>query len=80
MSTLAGLSMSNIGLISPNALEYAIVNKYLLTMAVPLLLFSADLRYTTAIHKSDRLLLEQLSKLTAAQHHSNITVHNCYRH
>ena len=45
VSTLTGLLMSNVGLISPSALEYSIVNKYLLTMAVPLLLFSADLRY-----------------------------------
>ncbi|KAL3143469.1 hypothetical protein ABBQ38_002280 [Trebouxia sp. C0009 RCD-2024] len=44
VSTLAGLLMSNVGLISSNAVEYSIVNKYLLTMAVPLLLFSADLR------------------------------------
>ncbi len=44
VSTLAGLVLSNLGLISPNAIEYSIVNKYLLTMAVPLLLLSADLR------------------------------------
>lgn len=44
VSTLAGLILSNVGLISPTAVEYSIVNKYLLTIAVPLLLFSADLR------------------------------------
>lgn len=44
VSTLAGLLLSNLGLISANAPEYTIVNKYLLTLAVPLLLLSADLR------------------------------------
>ena len=51
MSTLAGLVMSNIGLISPIAVEYSIVNKYLLTMAVPLLLFSADLRWASCFQQ-----------------------------
>lgn len=55
VSTLAGLVLSNVGVVSPNAPEYAIVNKYLLTLAVPLLLFSADLR--RVFKDTGRLLL-----------------------
>lgn len=44
MSTLVGLAASNLGIISCEAPAYAIVLEFLLPMAVPLLLFRADLR------------------------------------
>ena len=44
MATLLGLLLSNIGIISCEAPQYAIVNSYLLPLAIPLLLFSADLQ------------------------------------
>eukprot|EP00884_Botryococcus_braunii_P010496 jgi/Botrbrau1/19448/Bobra.0338s0069.1 len=47
VSTLVGLVLSNAGVIPCNApAVYDVVNKYLLPLAVPLLLFSADLRRT----------------------------------
>ena len=47
MSTLVGLAASNLQIIPCDALQYSVVNKFLLPLAVPLLLFSADLRCTT---------------------------------
>ncbi|KAJ7299633.1 hypothetical protein O6H91_Y188800 [Diphasiastrum complanatum] len=44
VSTLAGLLASNVGLISSNAPAYVVVNTYLLPLAVPLLLYAADMR------------------------------------
>ncbi|KAF5939806.1 hypothetical protein HYC85_020973 [Camellia sinensis] len=44
VSTLVGLAASNLGIISSEAPAYAIVLEFLLPMAVPLLLFRADLR------------------------------------
>ena len=44
MSTLVGLVLSNVALIPSNAPQYATVNRFLLPLAVPLLLFTADLR------------------------------------
>eukprot|EP00897_Mesotaenium_endlicherianum_P000759 jgi/Mesen1/10684/ME000009S10475 len=44
VSTLLGLLASNLGLIPSEAQAYAIVNKFLLPLAVPLLLYGADLR------------------------------------
>ncbi|KAK9813720.1 hypothetical protein WJX73_005290 [Symbiochloris irregularis] len=44
VSTLAGLLLSNISLIPCNAPQYGIVNKFLLPLAVPMLLFTADLK------------------------------------
>lgn len=44
MATLIGLTLSNVGITSPAAPQYAIVNSYLLPLAIPLLLFSANLR------------------------------------
>lgn len=44
VATLIGLAMSNVGITSPAAPQYAIVNSYLLPLAIPLLLFSANLR------------------------------------
>ena len=42
-----GLGLSNLSVIPCDALQYSVVNKFLLPLAVPLLLFSADLRYAT---------------------------------
>ena len=44
VATLCGLVMSNIGIIPCEAPQYTIVNSYLLPLAIPLLLFSADLQ------------------------------------
>lgn len=44
VSTLVGLAASNLGVISTNAPAYSIVLEFLLPMAVPLLLYRADLR------------------------------------
>ncbi|PIA49251.1 hypothetical protein AQUCO_01300240v1 [Aquilegia coerulea] len=44
VSTLVGLAASNLGIISCEAPAYSIVMEYLLPIAVPLLLFRADLR------------------------------------
>ena len=44
VATLIGLLMSNFGLIPFDAAQYAVVNKMLLPLAIPMLLFSADLR------------------------------------
>ena len=44
-STLFGLALSNLGVVPAEAPHvYGVVNAYLLPLAVPLLLFSADLR------------------------------------
>lgn len=45
-STLFGLALSNLGIVPAEAPHvYGVVNSYLLPLAVPLLLFSADLRW-----------------------------------
>lgn len=44
MSTLIGLAASNLGIISSNAPAFSIVLEFLLPLAVPLLLYRADLR------------------------------------
>jgi uncharacterized membrane protein len=44
VATLLGLLMSNLGLIPCDAPQYSAVNKMLLPLAIPMLLFSADLR------------------------------------
>ncbi len=44
MSTLAGLLLSNGGLIPCEHQAYAVVNRALLPLSIPLLLFSADLQ------------------------------------
>ena len=44
MSTFVGLAASNLQVIPCDAMQYSVVNKFLLPLAVPLLLFSADLR------------------------------------
>ena len=43
MSVLIGLAASNLGLISCEAKAYSVVLEFLLPLAVPLLLFRADL-------------------------------------
>ena len=48
MSTLVGLLASNVGLIAADAPAYATVNRFLLPLAVPLLLFAADMRRVLA--------------------------------
>ncbi|KAJ4956755.1 hypothetical protein NE237_013538 [Protea cynaroides] len=54
-STLVALAASNLGLISCEAPAYSVVLEYLLPMAVPLLLFKADLR--RVIRSTGTLLL-----------------------
>jgi uncharacterized membrane protein len=44
VSTLIGLALSNLGVIPAVAPAYTVVNKFLLPLAVPLLLFSADIK------------------------------------
>ncbi|CAI5459488.1 unnamed protein product [Closterium sp. Yama58-4] len=55
VATLVGLAASNLGLIPSEAPVYGIVNRFLLPLAVPLLLFAADLR--RVIKDTGRLLL-----------------------
>ena len=44
VSTLVGLAASNVGIIPHEAGAYSIVLEFLLPLAIPLLLFRADLR------------------------------------
>lgn len=44
VSTLIGLALSNLGVLPAAAPAYTVVNKFLLPLAVPLLLFSADIK------------------------------------
>ncbi|CAN1264512.1 Uncharacterized membrane protein YjcL, partial [Linum perenne] len=55
VSTLVGLAASNLGLISCESPAYSIVLEFLLPLAVPLLLFRADLR--RVIQSTGKLLL-----------------------
>eukprot|EP00898_Chlorokybus_atmophyticus_P008337 jgi/Chlat1/8504/Chrsp80S00639 len=55
VSTLAGLVLSNVGIAPSSASAYKVVNKFILPLAVPLLLFSADLR--RVLRETGRLLL-----------------------
>ncbi|KAH7856276.1 hypothetical protein Vadar_034792 [Vaccinium darrowii] len=55
VSTLVGLAASNLGILSSDAQAYGIVLEFLLPMAVPLLLFRADLR--RVIQSTGTLLL-----------------------
>ena len=46
VSTLVGILLSNAGVIPCNSpTVYGLVNKYMLPLAIPLLLLTADLRY-----------------------------------
>ncbi|KAK6936794.1 Protein of unknown function DUF819, partial [Dillenia turbinata] len=55
VSTLVGLAASNLGIISCESSTYSVVLEFLLPMAVPLLLFRADLR--RVIQSTGTLLL-----------------------
>lgn len=44
VSTLVGLAASSAGIVAPDASAYRVVLEFLLPVAVPLLLFNADLR------------------------------------
>eukprot|EP00892_Ulva_mutabilis_P010205 jgi/Ulvmu1/7557/UM037_0101.1 len=44
VATLLGLAFSNVGIMSCDAAQYGIVNSYLLPLAIPMLLLSANLR------------------------------------
>ncbi|CAN8252705.1 unnamed protein product [Cochlearia groenlandica] len=55
VSTLIGLAASNLGIISSEAPAFAVVLNFLLPLAVPLLLFRADLR--RVIQSTGKLLL-----------------------
>lgn len=55
VATLLGLILSNIGVIPTSSPQYDVVNKFLLPLAVPLLLFTADLR--RVFRETGRLLL-----------------------
>lgn len=55
VSTLVGLAASNLGIVSCEAPAYEVVSQFLLPLAVPLLLFRADLR--RVIQSTGKLLL-----------------------
>lgn len=55
VSTLVGLAASNLGVVASEAPAYETVNRYLLPLAVPLLLYTADLRRVWA--STGRLLI-----------------------
>ncbi|XP_010671641.2 uncharacterized protein LOC104888385 [Beta vulgaris subsp. vulgaris] len=55
VATLVGLAASNLGLIASKAKAYSVVNEFLLPLAVPLLLFRADIRHV--IQSTGKLLL-----------------------
>ncbi|CAH8389458.1 unnamed protein product [Eruca vesicaria subsp. sativa] len=55
VSTLIGLAASNLGIISSEAPAFAVVLNFLLPLAVPLLLFRADLR--RVVQSTGKLLL-----------------------
>lgn len=44
MATLAGMLLANVGVLPASPPQMHVVYKYLLPLAIPLLLFSADLR------------------------------------
>ncbi|GLI59685.1 hypothetical protein VaNZ11_001627 [Volvox africanus] len=48
VSTLAGMFLANVGLLPPGPPELHTVYKYLLPLAIPMLLFAADLRHILA--------------------------------
>lgn len=68
VSTLVGLAASNLGIIACDAPAYSIVMGYLLPIAVPLLLFRADLR--RVVRSTGMLLLAFLLG-------SGIIIHRC---
>ncbi len=58
VSTLAGMALANIGVLPPGAPELHVVYKYLLPLAIPMLLFSADLRWGTRKTGGSRVRLQ----------------------
>lgn len=56
VATLVGLTLSNVGIMSCEAPQYGVVNSYLLPLAIPMLLLSANMRDvlsdTGAVHHS----------------------------
>lgn len=54
VATLTGMAFSNLGLIPAHATEYHIVNKFLLPLAIPMLLYAANLR--RVLNETGRLL------------------------
>lgn len=72
MSTLVGLAASNLGIIANEAAAYDVVLDFLLPLAVPLLLYRADMR--RVIRSTGTLLLAFLlgsgnfSRLMLLQH------------
>lgn len=55
VATLVGLAASNLGITASEAKAYSVVMEFLLPLAVPLLLFRADLR--RVIQSTGKLLL-----------------------
>lgn len=50
VSTLIGILLSNTGIIPCNSpAVYGLINKYMLPLAIPMLLFTADLRLVQAL-------------------------------
>lgn len=45
VATLAGMALANTGVLPPGAPELHAVYKYVLPLAIPMLLFSADIRW-----------------------------------
>lgn len=55
VATLVGLAASNLGIIASEAKAYSVVMEFLLPLAVPLLLYRADIR--RVIKSTGKLLL-----------------------
>ncbi len=45
MATLAGMALANSGYLPPHCKELKVVFDYILPLAIPMLLYSADLRW-----------------------------------
>ncbi|OAY85091.1 putative membrane protein YjcL [Ananas comosus] len=61
VSTLVGLAASSAGIVASDAPAYRVVLEYLLPLAVPLLLFNADLRRVISTEPLLRLLLSDIA-------------------
>jgi hypothetical protein len=78
VATLLGLLMSNLGLIPCDAPQYSVVNKMLLPLAIPMLLFSADLRYRDS--HSFTLTLEDSLRYTSKTAYHFSACYNMHLH
>lgn len=79
VSTLVGLAASNLGIISCESPAYKIVLEFLLPLAVPLLLFRADLR--RVIKSTGALLLAfLLGSGNMLVYHVQIVILNSHEH